>query len=499
MSSARPVSPISTYQHAAGGVASASDQDLQHSEITRSLCAAAYMHSNFRHQVIKHCVDEEHKAIGPCFGMDLVTVTRHCLIAERKLGRRDLWLFALTLLVIAVVALGDPDASLAVLFIVLPVSFALCLWQKLRVRYVVSKNFRRGKFNPDVFAGEERRDLSFLRDYQNGNAVIYSGFSPFVGSGLDLNGWSFALDVSKGSEDVDGHRRGPKPFEIAELYEYVNNSIRQLHLDERVAIEDKIYVNGQDIRDDRRFLDAPLSRPTVNVDPRVIKSAMEESSQQLRHYRCIRVTDWSGELVLSIFLRFYKLGHNLFVETNNFLLTPLHEEFRSVDSMPLQLSLKQLFGYLVYSLFIANFLLVVSPLVILGRLQRNLERWRERRAERKSILENSIFDYGARVSIRQWTSSGFYRRYFQKLDKEMYFKILEKNILDSILTFLEERDVDISDLKQRQTTILNNGVMMSGGSIKTESLAVGERAKSVAGKISKAASKVMTTAVDNRS
>ena len=54
----------------------------------------------------------------------------------------------------------------------------------------------------------------------------------------------------------------------------------------------------------------------------------------------------------------------------------------------------------------------------------------------------------------------------------MYLKVLEKNILDSILTFLEENDVDVSELKQRQTMILNQGVILSGGSMTTESLSV---------------------------
>jgi hypothetical protein len=59
----------------------------------------------------------------------------------------------------------------------------------------------------------------------------------------------------------------------------------------------------------------------------------------------------------------------------------------------------------------------------------------------------------------------------------MYFKVLVKNILDSILTYLEENNVDVSELKQRQSMILNNGAIVSGGSMTTENLSVGEGAK----------------------
>jgi hypothetical protein len=31
-------------------------------------------------------------------------------------------------------------------------------------------------------------------DEEECNVVIYSGFSPFVGSGIDVGGWSFAVD-----------------------------------------------------------------------------------------------------------------------------------------------------------------------------------------------------------------------------------------------------------------------------------------------------------------
>ncbi len=496
MSSPQPAFRLPDKQLVLDKKDASAEKEFKYSEITRCLCAAAYMDSNFRHQVIKQCIEEKHKAIGPCIGMDLVTVARHCLIAERKLNKRDLLLCALMVFGLIVAAAADPGPAMAIWILIVPVTFGLCLWQDLRIRSIVSKNFRQGTFDPNSLFGAEERDFSSLADSQNGNAVIYSGFSPFVGSGVDLNGWSFALNSNKGSEVLEV-RHEPKPFEINELYEHVEQDIKQLQL-QRVSIEDRIYVNGQDIRNDRRFLETPLSKPRVSVDPQILKSAVEQSSQQVRHYRCIRIVDWSGELVLSIFLRFSKLSHNLFVEANYFVLGPLYERYRAVDSIPAHLSLKKWLELLVKSAVASPFLLILSPFIILGRLLQGVARWSERRQERKNILENPAFDYGAGFSIRQWTSSGFYRRYFQKLDKEMYLKTLEKNILDSIVTFLEQRNIDVSEVKQRQTTILNSGVMMTGGSINAESLAVGEKAKSVASRVTDAASKALTTAAGKR-
>jgi hypothetical protein len=59
----------------------------------------------------------------------------------------------------------------------------------------------------------------------------------------------------------------------------------------------------------------------------------------------------------------------------------------------------------------------------------------------------------------------------------MYIKILERTILDAIIEFLDEHNIETSDIKQRQTTILNSGVIVHGGNVTAETLAVGEGSK----------------------
>jgi hypothetical protein len=79
--------------------------------------------------------------------------------------------------------------------------------------------------------------------------------------------------------------------------------------------------------------------------------------------------------------------------------------------------------------------------------------------------------------LREVASTEEYRRYFQYLDKEMYVKIIERQFLESIVEFLDVRNIDTSDLKRRQETILNNGVIVSGGAFTAGNLAVGAQAK----------------------
>ena len=483
----------------------------RYTHTTRFLCAAAYSDSSFRDAVIRNMLDEEHKAVAPSFGMDPALVARHCLRARKTLAARDRWLIGLAVFFpLAAAVTNDPVVGIPLTLLVWVAAFVICFAYKLRVLRILTEKFTRDKFNPELEAGVDDRDVAHLEEAQTGNTVIYTGFSPFVGSGINLGGWSFALDLRKSAdrseaEQDQGSRKTaaddetaiPFPVEIGDLYQRVSDEVAGLNLD-RVTIEDKIYVNGQDIRGDQRFLTNPLARPRVKVDPSVITTAMHEGSHQVRHYRCIRVVDWSGELVLSIFLRFSKLSHNLFVEASYFLLTPVKEKYHAVDTMAAKPSFRKFAEFFLYSAVLSTFLELWALFKILIKLQHGLQRWSERREERKTILENPSFDYGASFSIREWASSESYRRYFQKLDKEMYLKVLEKNILDSILTFLEERNVDVSDFKQRQTTILNNGVMISGGSLNADSLAVGRGARSMAGKVTEMASKAVATAAGNR-
>ena len=101
-----------------------------------------------------------------------------------------------------------------------------------------------------------------------------------------------------------------------------------------------------------------------------------------------------------------------------------------------------------------------------------------------------MFDYGASTSIRELAASNLYSHYFQKLDKEMYLKLIERQILDSIINFLDAHNIDTSDLRARQDTILNNGVIVTGGSVEAQNLTVGERAKSVMNNMTQAVSSV---------
>lgn len=453
------------------------------SETTRYLCAAAYLDRGFANHVITKVLEEEHRAVAPSYGVDVVPVVRHCLTAERRRRLRDLALIGVVLVGGPILLLAGASPAGVVLRLLL-LAWAVVFVESAVNRYeVLAARLLRDRFDPAApqapLTRRQARLLRELHENERGNVTVYSGFSPFVGCGLDQGGWSFALNAGKGRRDLH-ETLEPIPFEVEELHDEVVSALRALDL-HQVRIEDRLYVNGQDIRDDRRFLPDPFARPGAWADAETLHQFLRNPTQRVRHYTCIQVVDWQGELVLSIFFRCTKAGGNLFVEASYFLLPPLREEYHKIDNLRAtpdlaggaELALKAAIGTIP--------VLVMAPFHVLAHLTSGLTRWQERRSMRRTIRANPSFDYGATTSIRQSGMSPNYRRYFQRLDREMYVKTLEQRLLDAIIQFLDQHNVDVSDLVERQTTILNNGVMLSGGTIQAESLAVGTGARARAG------------------
>jgi hypothetical protein len=125
---------------------------------------------------------------------------------------------------------------------------------------------------------------------------------------------------------------------------------------------------------------------------------------------------------------------------------------------------------------------MVSPLWMVGKALEKIGEvfsFNEDKTRREKIERTPLFNYGTVTSLRQSLSSGQYGHYFQKMDGDLYNKLFEHEVLDSLVEFLDDHNVDTSELKERQTTILNNGVMVQGGDVKAESLAVGSGARAV--------------------
>jgi hypothetical protein len=142
----------------------------------------------------------------------------------------------------------------------------------------------------------------------------------------------------------------------------------------------------------------------------------------------------------------------------------------------------EMIGLFITGLIVGPVLAMVSPLWVFGKAQEKISEalsFNEDNRRREMLERTPLFNYGTVTSLRQYLSSGEYGHYFQKMDGDLYNKLFEHEVLDSLVEFLDAHNVDTSELKERQTTILNNGVMVQGGDVKAESLAVGSGARAI--------------------
>ena len=458
-------------------------EDLKYTETTRYLCAAAHLQKDFRERVIKQVVEEEHKAIGEWIDVDVATVVRHCLAARRRETLRNTALLVTLLLFVLSLLTFQLKFSLLCLLLVWIVIFTE-LW--VCHFTLVARKLTRARYQPNAI--DFRLEPSIeqkIKETQNANVVIYSGLIPFIGSGRPMRSWDLTLNITRSKQELDKPLLPPLPFELSEMYEYLTRAISELNID-GLSIKDKLYVHGEEIRDDRRLLAHPFARPTVQVDPSLVRAFVERPTRSIWYYKCLQVMPRKGELVLSIFLSISKRGPFLHTSARYYLLPPLQESYYDVDKVHPNLRIGIIWKVLKTSIVTAPRLWIFSPVELSKALFQPLRRQVELMSIRGQIRKNRRFDYGATTSIRQDNSASLQRRYFDGLDADIHWKIIERQIMESMAEFLDAKNIDIAEFKKHQTTIINTtiidvdkneGVLMSGGKIDATSFAVGERAR----------------------
>jgi hypothetical protein len=67
-------------------------------------------------------------------------------------------------------------------------------------------------------------------------------------------------------------------------------------------------------------------------------------------------------------------------------------------------------------------------------------------------------------------------QHFQTNDQAMHRQIIEREVLSCLVAFLESKGVDTSELRETESTIINQGLIMTGGSISGGAVSIGPKA-----------------------
>jgi hypothetical protein len=101
----------------------------------------------------------------------------------------------------------------------------------------------------------------------------------------------------------------------------------------------------------------------------------------------------------------------------------------------------------------------------------------DKRARANEIKAEARYNFGAPQSVRAQMMGDEFLHYFQKIDLQYYEKAVDRILLESLVDFLGDHGIDTADLKETQSAIVNSGVIVQGGDVTAQSLAVGEGAR----------------------
>ncbi|MCK9878886.1 hypothetical protein MXD59_24520 [Frankia sp. Ag45/Mut15] len=457
-------------------------------ESTRLLCAAVLVDRDLPGRLVWEAAATA-RALPPATDVDLATATCIAVGELRKRRIRDGLLSVCLLLFI--VGLTGPVVGNIALMVFAPASLAVAWLVVLTTIMIMNdemvEQFSRDGFDPVRIAGRvDRKSYEEIRriyDHPVHNVTVYSGYSPFVGSGNFVGSWSFAVDVHKPAD----RNTPPGTFAVEELRDHVLDGVRDLRWP-RLTIEDRLLINGRDLTPDSPLLPDRFERPRQTVDGPTFEALLAGADENVRRYTCIRVHGWDDTLVFSLWLRFVLHPRSLYVEASSAVLTPVRKSYDLPEQLATMTGRERFRHDRRAASRHTLALLVGSVRSTIGfwRTPRRIARSNER--DRRLIRLGLPFDYGSGPTVREAVADPNFQHYFQRSDKEMYVKTVESKILDLIVDFLDDRGIDTDSLVARQTTILNSGVMVTGGATMTsQNVAVGAQ-PSIINRISRAGS-----------
>ena len=450
-------------------------------DATRYLCAAMQLDAGLNARVLRATLGEPLRAVASSPGADLATVLRYGIAATRRQAARNVTLVLLAFLsLVAAGVTGSP----APLLLLLLVAWALAFWERYVTLYhVLARELRRENFDPAKAplppgAGlRQRLDEIAARD--RGNVTVFPAYAPFIGFGSSVQEWSTVVNTA---EPAPG--RTVERFSVDDLHRHVAADLERLGLP-GVSVEDRLFLNGLDLLGDmdlaltRQILPDEMRAPLAQVDQRLLDDLRADGKGRCRPYLMVRITGWSGEVVLTLFVRFALLPDRdlLFIEANYALLPPVKEKYREADRLTAAPAPRQVARLLGQAARLVPGQLIGSVPYVLAMITGPLGAWSKSRRDARQIRLERSFNYGAVLAPRELAHENRFYRYFQRLDREMYAKIAERRILDSIQDFMKRHGVDTSDFAVSQSVLINNGLIANGNPTFEGPVAVGPMAK----------------------
>lgn len=321
--------------------------------------------------------------------------------------------------------------------------------------------------------------LATIEAQQRHPFTVYSGFRPFIGSGLQVRTWSFAQRLIH--EKFTGSEADQEftilPFEAADLVTCLKGMINEIagddHAETRLpglTVTDQVFIEGTHAN---FYMPVLLLDRASDAMKAEIAKVIASANEAARHYLVCQVVSWGGEVVTTVFVHVSLQGRTLYLEFSTYALLPTRSQYHVIDEVR-GTGAGSAFRAAIKSMASASesFLAPRRLLTGVARLWDSvLARWDGTVEPRRGA------DIGAEVSARETAASGSEESYFQLRDIFQHSKIIERKLIAEVDEFLKTHHVDTSEFRQRATTILNNGVMNTNvGMVNITGSAIGEQA-----------------------
>lgn len=313
------------------------------------------------------------------------------------------------------------------------------------------------------------------------NVITFGSYRPFLGSGKQISGWTLSVERKPVNSSPDDTLSIAIP--IHEFYEAVDKAIDKLKLPHLQKVS-QLFINGSELEVDGEILAKIETRPVTKLPKDKVQSIGQgDLASEQRTYRMYRYIDVTRDMTLSYFLRFYNVGSITFIEGSVYTLTSVdHSKFSLTpvleDSQVMRV-IKTVVLAVVLSFF---YLFVLVALWYIGVFLFNLWSWwshdsRQRRAARWQ----EEYNYGLARTFRESIAAPFYENYYGVQDLTMYWKAIQEAIFSGFVELLQEKGVDTSKFEEKTMSIINNGVMVSGGKFTANQVTAGSGATSIMG------------------
>ncbi|MET9631621.1 hypothetical protein ABZX92_29575 [Lentzea sp. NPDC006480] len=360
----------------------------------------------------------------------------------------------------------------------LGVMFGLMVWSEWQTRRTLLGGLTRAAFSPSSAPPSSQAWLSdrltALDDAERGNVTVYDGFTPFIGHGPLVSTWSFALPLQ--ARDADG----VMPLDTVELVAHVRERLAGVGLEPDelpgLVLSERAFVSGNALTMHPALLPERDQAPRQELSSEDLTRLALRPHGSARHYLCAQVPSWGGEVVASTFLHFSTDGRLLYLQCDRTVLGPLWRQYHDVDRISPMLTAGAIGRLLARAASGMAGAVPRAPIRVLRDATFHWRWERHRTIERAIAGQDLGYNYGARFSLREDATDANYHNYFQKTDAAKHLKLIERHVLAALLDFLDEHGVDTTEFRNRQMTILNQGVIQTGGISHVGNQAVGSEA-----------------------